>query len=97
MPIVVRSAGHKSTRRQQILDYILPFVACVARLVKSTEIRATPAAQAAMDTEYNRLRNKKHLHKPGCWDEDLVEEMASVKHRARSANITMRFGMIFGI
>ena len=26
-----------------------------------------------------------------------MEEMASVKHRARAANITMHFGIIFGI
>ena len=74
-------------------------MACVARPLKATEIRENPAAQLAMDTEYNRLRFKKHrlLDKPGCWDEDLVEEMASVKHRARAANITMHFGIIFGI
>ena len=81
MPTIRRCEGHKPRHRKKIPDYTLPFVACVARPVKATEIREKPAAQVAMDIEYNRLRFKKHplLDKPGCWDEDLVEEMASVK------------------
>ena len=52
-----------------------------------------------MEIEFNKLHFKKHpkLSKPGCWDEDLVEEMHVVKARARRRNATMHFGKIFGI
>ena len=85
MPTIRRCRGHKLRHRKKIPDCTLPFVAGVARPVKATEIREKPAAQVAMDTKYNRFRFKKHpvLDKPGCWDEDLVEEMASVKHSSR--------------
>ena len=52
-----------------------------------------------MDVEYNKLRTNKHpkLAKPGCWDEDIVEELSDVLARARRNQNTVHWGMIFGI
>ena len=99
MPVILRPVGYKPVHRQKIPDLELPFPACVARAVNKTEIAAKPAAQAAMDLEFQKLRDKKHpgLKKPGCWDESLVEELHVVKARARHTGETMHFGRIFGI
>ena len=53
----------------------------------------------AMDSEYDKLRFKKHpsLKKPGCWDEDLVRPRAQVMADARRMGKTVHFGNIFGI
>ena len=52
-----------------------------------------------MDSEYDKLRFKKHpsLKKPGCWDEDLVRPRAQVMADARRMGKTVHFGNIFGI
>ena len=42
MPTIVRCTGHKPRHRNKVPDYTLPFVACVARPVKATEIREIP-------------------------------------------------------
>ena len=45
--------------RQKIGPHNWPFNACVARPVGKAEIAANPAAQAALDKEWDRLRVKK--------------------------------------
>ena len=99
MPVIFRPAGYKPKHRPKIPDHSLPFPACVARPVSRTEIASTPAAQAAMDLEFNKLRDKVHpgLSKKGAWDIDSVEEVSSVKARAHRTGVTMHFGRIFGI
>ena len=74
MPVIVRPVGYKPKHRTKIPDNFLPFAALVARPVQKPEMNSTPAARAAMDIEFNKLRNKEHpkLKKPGCWDEALV-------------------------
>jgi hypothetical protein len=71
MPSVRRPQGYKPKHRPRIPDVVFPFNACVARPVGKAEIRSEPAAQNAMDKEYNKLRYKVHpgKAKPGCWDE----------------------------
>ncbi len=99
MPVIVRPAGYKPKHRPKIPDHSLPFPACVARPVRGPEIASNPAARAAMDLEFNKLRDKVHpgLSKKGAWDIDSVEELSSVKARAHRTGVTMHFGRIFGI
>jgi hypothetical protein len=99
MPVLVRPIGYKPRHRQKIPEHSLPFAACVARPVSKSEVATNPAAQKAMDVEFEKLRTKTHpkLKVPGCWDEKLVEEMSSVKSRARKQSKMMHFGKVFGI
>ncbi len=85
MPVLLRPTGYKPKHRPQIPICQLPFAALVARKVEKDEILLKPAAQAAMDLEFNKLRDKCHpgLAKKGCWDEDAVEEMSVVQARGR--------------
>ena len=52
--------------REKIPDCAPSYPACVARPVGKKEIRDTPAAQAALLKEWDKLR------KAGCWDESRV-------------------------
>ena len=99
MPVIFRPPGYKAKHRDKIADFDIPVPACVARAVSKSEIALTPAAQAAMDVEFNKLRDKIHpgLKKKGCWDEDEVQEFHTVKERARVSGKTTHFGRIFGI
>ena len=98
MPVIVRNRRQRR-HREKIPKSALPFSACVARPVKKGEIDSTPAARAAMDVEWNKLRTKKHrlLAAPGCWDESEVREMSDVRAEARRLNKVVHFGTIFGI
>ena len=99
MPCIMRPPGFKPRHRPKIPDHSLPFPACVARPVNKTEISQTKAAQLAMDVEWRKLCDKVHpdFKTPGCWDIDLVEELHTVKVRARHLGHTYHFGRVFGI
>jgi hypothetical protein len=68
-----------------------PWSACVARPVGKAEIAKTPAAKAAMDIEWERLRKKK------VWNESLVREWGDVAAEARRKGEEIHFGYLFGI
>ena len=77
--------------RQQLADCEPPFSALVARPVGKAEVRSTPAAQAALLKEWDKLR------KAGCWDEGAVCEWAAVAAKARKTGSKAHVGMIFEI
>ena len=58
--------------RTKIPDFVYPFNACVARPVNRREVAKTPAARAALQKEWDKLR------KAGCWDESKVREYDDV-------------------
>ena len=47
---------------------------------------STPLAQASMDAEWDRLRNK------SVWDEFLVREWFDVAREAQAAGVEVNFG-----
>jgi len=63
----------------------------VARPVGKAEIRTSPAAQQALQKEWDKLR------KAGCWDEGGVREWAEVADQARKSGKKAHVGMIFDI
>ena len=67
------------------------YSACVARPVTKKEARETPKAMAALDKEWNKLRNM------GCWDETRVEEWQAVATRAKRGGTKVHIGRIFDI
>eukprot|EP00972_Heterocapsa_arctica_P108132 15925184-Heterocapsa_arctica.AAC.1 len=58
--------------RDKFADNIYHFNACVARLVGKAEIAGSPGANAALDSEWKRLRDK------SVWDEVIVREWSEV-------------------
>ena len=60
--------------------------ACVARPVKPAELKINEKARAAMQLEWDRLRQ---VERPdgtfGCWDESSVMEWSKVRRAARKA------------
>ena len=67
------------------------YSACVARPVTKQEARSNAKAMAALDKEWNKLRNM------NCWDETLVEEWSVVASRAKRSGTKVHIGRIFDI
>jgi hypothetical protein len=80
-----------NVHRDRITEHDLPFSALVARPVNKAEVRVTPAAQVALQKEWDKLRAA------GCWDESGVREWADVAAEARKKNTKAHVGMIFDI
>ena len=81
----------EGVHRTLIPDHDLPFSAVVARPVNKAEVRTTPAAQQALQKEWDKLRAA------GCWNESGVREWADVAAEARRKNAKAHVGMIFDI
>ena len=72
--------------------------ACVARPVKPAELRTNTAAQAAMQTEWTRLRQVKRPDgSHGVWDESGVREWSAVRSEAKRIGKQVYVGLVFGI
>ena len=69
----------------------LPLIACVARPVGKKEMINQPEARAAMDKEWNRLRDKQ------VWDEDHPREWEDVRRQATRDGQEIHMGYLFGI
>ena len=69
----------------------MPFNTCVAKPITRCDVATTPAAKAAMDAEWDRLRKKE------VWDLKTVEEWHVVAQRARDQKKEVAFGYVFGI
>ena len=67
----------------------LELFASVARLVSKDEIASNPKAKAALDKEWDNLRNK------GVWDEKRVRECRDIVAEARRNGQTVHLGRIF--
>ena len=88
MPI---ADGSKQEHRVKCAGPPTPFSVMIARPVSKDEVKRTPAAQAALQKEWDRLRAA------GCWDEAKVREWSEVAANARSKNTAVHVGMIFKI
>ena len=64
---------------------------CVARTVTKKEAAVTPAAQAAMDKEWNKLE------KQVAWDKTQVREWRDVCAEAKAKHKMVHVGRVFGI
>ena len=78
-------------RRKNERKRFYPFCALVARPVGEREIREQPLAQAAMDAEWQRLRDK------GVWDEHEAFEWDDIRRQAKKNGETVHMGYLFGI
>ena len=93
MPCATELAGTK--HRDKIPHVAYPFSACVARPVDRAERKEKPAAQAAIDKEWARLRALRGGK--GCWDESAVREWRDVALSSRKSGIHVHVGRIFDI
>ena len=87
MPVTFGSQEH----RDKIALSPIPWEACVARPVGKQEIEKTPAAKAALQKEWDKLRK---IH---TWDESGVREWHKVAAEAKASNTTVHVGRIFSI
>ena len=77
IPSFASSPAVAGGHRDKIGPRSFPFNAMVARSVNKQELSKSPAAQAAMKKEWDRLRAKK------VWDESVVRERDDVAREAR--------------
>ena len=89
MPIA--SAGAPQSHRVKSDASPVPFSVMVARSVSKDEVKRTPAAQAALQKEWDRLRAA------GCWDESRVREWNDVASEARREGTIAHMGRIFAL
>jgi hypothetical protein len=86
MPIIDHVIEHRPKLNPQHV-----YSACVARPVTRKEARENAKATAALDKEWNKLRNMQ------CWDETRVEEWSIVAARAKRTGNKVHIGRIFDI
>ena len=91
IPSMPASSNYVNRHRPRIPAYMNVFNAMVVRTVKRKEMLSTPAAMKAMDVEWNKLS------KQIVWDLNTVREQDEVPAQARSNNIKVHVGDIFGI
>ena len=87
---VMPCVPHKDIHRPKIPDHPLPISALVARPVGKKELLSNPAAKAAMDKEWQRLKDQE------VWDMDSVSEWSDVAATARRDGKDIQLGYIFG-
>ena len=85
MPVAPCTYEH----RERVPLHELPYSALVARAVGKAEARGSPEAQAALLSEWARLRAA------GVWDESKVCEWDEVTSRAKKAGKKGHVGLIF--
>ena len=77
--------------RVKVAPRRFPFNALVARPVGKKEIESNPKAKAAMDKEWNRLKEK------NVWNIEVVRDMSAVAAEAKTNKKEIQFGWLFGI
>ena len=96
MPKVAAPAAemHRPALRELVQEKIrelefkvaIELFASVARLVSKEEVARNPKAKAALDKEWDNLRNN------GVWDEKRVRECRDIVAEARRSNETVHLG-----
>ena len=86
-----RSVAVPAEHRPKIPNHDFPFSALVARPVGKKEIAITPAAQKALDVEWDKLV------KAGVWDEQHPREWSELSAEARRTSKTIHVGRVFEI
>ncbi len=77
--------------RVKVAPRRFPFNALVARPVGKKEIKSNPRDKAAMDKEWNRLKEK------NVWNIEVVRDMSDVAAEAKTNKKEIQFGWLFGI
>jgi hypothetical protein len=77
--------------RVKVAPRRFPFNALVARPVSRKEIESNPNAKAAMNNEWDRLKEKK------VWNETVVRDMSDVAAEAKRDMKEIQFGWLFGV
>ena len=96
MPVLI---GQREEHRERLLPLLhkkllevsSDMYAVVAKVLSPKEVSTNPAAQAALDKEWQKLVDK------GCWIEKKVREYVSVASEAKKGNGKVHFGNIFEI
>ena len=89
--MVVPAPEGDQPHQERLPEYPWPVNACVARPVGKKEIQENPKAKAALQKEWDRLRQA------GCWDETKVRSWREVAAEARQKGETHHVGRIFAI
>ena len=89
--MVVPAPTGDHPHQERLPEYPWPINACVARPVGKKEIQENPKAKAALQKEWDRLRQA------GCWDETKVRSWREVAAEARQKGETHHVGRIFAI
>ena len=76
--------------------YVQMHPACIARPVKSKEVKSSPKAQEALDNEWTKLETLRWPDKKGhgTWDISKVAEWSDVKRRAQAAGEDAHVGRV---
>jgi hypothetical protein len=91
MPVACSPAAHRDKIDDEEVINPFPFNAAVARPVSKRELGSNPAARAAAQTEWDKLR------KAGCWDETMFREWSEVAQEAIDSDTKVHVGRVFEI
>ena len=96
MPVLIgKGEEHRerllSLLHKKLLEISSDMYAVVAKVLSPKEVSTNPAAQAALDKEWQKLVDK------GCWVEKKVREYEAVASEAKKDNAKVHFGNIFEI
>ena len=96
MPVLIgKDEGHRERLlpllHKKPLEVSSDMYAVVAKVLSPKEVSTNPAAQAALDKEWQKLVDK------GCWVEKKAREYEAVASEAKKDNAKVHFGNIFEI
>ena len=96
MPVLIGKGEEHRERllpllHKKLLEISSDMYAVVAKVLSPKEVSTNPAAQAALDKEWQKLVDK------GCWVEKKVREYEAVASKAKKDNAKVHFGNIFEI
>lgn len=96
VPAMAVSYDCKQEHRLRVPEVALPYPLAVARKVKRAEVLRVPAAQLAMEKEWNKLANAPHPdgQGKGVWDISSVREAADVRKEAINKGEDVHLGRI---
>ena len=96
MPVLIGKGEEHRERllpllHKKLLEISSDMYAVVAKVLSPKEVSTNPAAQAALDKEWQKLVDT------GCWVEKKVREYEAVASEAKKDNAKVHFGNIFEI
>ena len=96
MPVLIGKCEEHRERllpllNKKLLEVSSDMYAVVAKVLSPKEVSTNPAAQAALDKEWQKLVDK------GCWVEKKVREYEAVASEAKKDSAKVHFGNIFEI
>ena len=80
---------NKAGTKRERMGVDTSFFSMVATPIKPSKIEKIPAAKAAVQAEWDKLKRL------GCWDEGSVQELSAVKSKAVAIGKKIHVGRIF--